>query len=313
LRRLAGWSLATGIAIGAAGLSDGLQAAPQDATFEVASVKPSREDTSNPMAMVPRLTPPSGGRLSAANIPLRMLIQMAFQVQPFQIVGGPDAILAKRFDINARAEDGFTGGTNEMMPLVRTLLVDRFELKTHKETRELPISTLVVARSDGRLGPELKPSTADCPDPLAGQQKMMETMSKEGPAGLMALMQNPPPCSMMPMMPGRGTGPMTMGLRGNGQSLVVLVNLLTQATGRIVTDNTGLTGLYDFTLTFDPQVFMAMSSQLGINLPPGASLPASDAPALLTAIQEQLGLKLVNDRGPVEVVVIDSVAMPTPD
>ncbi len=285
--------------------------AAQSATFEVASVKPSVDDSS-PMGMVPRLAP-SGNRFSATNVPLRMLIQMGAGVLPFQIVGGPSDLLSKRFDIQARADESFSGGLPRMLPLVQALLVERFALKTHQETRDLPIASLVVSRSDGKLGPDLKPSTADCPDPMAGQQKMMEAMTKDGPAGMMALMQNPPACSMLPTMPQRGAGGMTMGMRGNGQPMATIIQLLMQATSRIVQDKTGLTGLYDFTLTFDPQVFMAMSSQLGVNLPAGASMPPTDAPALLTAIQEQLGLKLVNDRGPVDVIVIDSVQMPTPD
>jgi len=94
-----------------------------------------------------------------------------------------------------------------------------------------------------------------------------------------------------------------------------LTQFLTQVTGRMVHDKTGLTGLYDFELRFDPQVLMAMLPQLGLNIPSAATanLPPSDSPALLTALQEQLGLKLDSQKGPVEVLVIDSVEMPEPD
>ena len=113
---------------------------------------------------------------------------------------------------------------------------------------------------------------------------------------------------MMPMM-----GPDGFGMRGNAQSLMVLVALLTQATGKIVQDRTGLTGLYDFELRFDPEVLLRAASQFGINVPAGATLPGSDNPPLLTAIREQLGLKLDSDKGPIEVLVIDSAEMPAPD
>jgi len=105
------------------------------------------------------------------------------------------------------------------------------------------------------------------------------------------------------------------GMRGNGQAMIGLTKFLTQVTGRMVHDKTGLTGLYDFELRFDPQVLMAMLPQLGLNIPSAATanLPASDSPALLTALQEQLGLKLDSQKGPVEVMVIDSAEMPEPD
>jgi uncharacterized protein (TIGR03435 family) len=97
--------------------------------------------------------------------------------------------------------------------------------------------------------------------------------------------------------------------------MTAVTQFLTQITGRIVQDKTGLTGLYDFELKFDPQVLMAMLPQLGINVPAAATanLPPSDSPALLDALPEQLGLKLDSQRGPVEVLVIDSAEMPQPD
>ena len=109
-----------------------------------------------------------------------------------------------------------------------------------------------------------------------------------------------------------GTAP-SFGLRGNGQSLTVLVQLLSQVTGKTVQDKTGLTGLYDFELSFDPEVLMRMASQLGINLPGPVNSSPSDSPSLLTALREQLGLKLDSARGPAEVLVIDSAEMPMPD
>ena len=100
--------------------------------------------------------------------------------------------------------------------------------------------------------------------------------------------------------------------------MAMLTNLLTQFTGRTVIDQTGLTGLYDWELRFDPQVFLAaMAQQAGINIPAGVLQNANslfaDSPSLLTALNEQLGLELDAQRGPVEVLVIDSAELPEPD
>jgi uncharacterized protein (TIGR03435 family) len=281
-------------------------------TFEVASVKETPPDTSgSPMAMVPRFMPPTNGRFSAANIPLRLLVRQAYEVQDFQIVGGPSWFLTKRFDIQAKAEDGFTGGPQEMMPLLRALLEDRFKLRTHREQREMPVGSLVIARSDGKLGPDLKPSTADCPNPMIAAQRMQEAMAKGGAAAVLQQMQNGGPCSVSPFI---AAGPMSMGIRANGQPIAAIVSLLTQTTGRIVRDRTGLQGLYDFQLVFDPSAMLQMmSSQTGLTLPAGGQLPQSDAPSLQAAVQEQLGLKLVTEREPVDVLVVDSAELPTPD
>jgi uncharacterized protein (TIGR03435 family) len=179
------------------------------------------------------------------------------------------------------------------------------------EKRDMPISTLVVSRSDGKLGPDLKASTSNCPDPAVQAQKQAEAIANGGAAALVAQMMGDAPCMVAPIMP-TGGGMTGFGIRANGQPLSQLTQLLTQATGRIVEDKTGLTGLYDWRLTFDPQVLMAMVGQLGLAIPPGA-LPQSDSPSLLTALQEQLGLKLNSARGPVDVLVIDSAEPPTVD
>lgn len=286
--------------------------APAAASFEVASVKEAVTDPGNPISMIPRLMPPINGRFTATSAPLRVLVRVAYGVQDFQIVGGPSWQMSKRFDIQAKAEEGTLRDLMALRPPLQQLLAERFALKTHMEKREMPISALVVARADGQLGPALKHSTSDCSNTDAAMQKMAEDYAKNGPAALMAQMQGNPKCTMLPMMPtGRG-GPMQFGMRGNGQPLSQLTALLTQSLGHMVQDRTGLTGLYDFELTFDPQVLMTAVSQLGVTLPANA-MPQSDSPSLLTAIQEQLGLKLVNERGQVDVLVIDSAELPTPD
>ena len=300
----------------------------KDPTFEVASIKLSDPNNTSPLAMIPLVLPQGPGRLSATNVPLRLLVRMAYQVQDFQIVGGPSWQTSQKFDIVAKAEASTATDSTQLMPMLKGLLADRFKLKTHMETRDMPIETLVVARSDGKLGPNLRPSTSDCKSASAreDQQKRAQAATsalKGDSAALAGILPKPGevvPCSMMPMIGGvpgaqgaaAGTAP-SFGLRGNGQSLTVLVQLLSQVTGKTVQDKTGLTGLYDFELSFDPEVLMRMASQLGINLPGPVNSSPSDSPSLLTALREQLGLKLDSARGPAEVLVIDSAEMPMPD
>ena len=257
------------------------------------------------------MMPPVGGRLTGSNLPLRLLIRMAYELQDFQIVGGPSWQMTSKFDVTAKAEAGTVNTTKDVLPMMRALLADRFKLKTHTEMREQSIYALVIARSDKKLGPDLKPSTADCSNAEAEMQKRVEALTKGGAGAAAAFMPRPGetvPCSIMPTM---GAG--SFGMRGNGQSMVALIQLLTQTTGRIIQDKTGLTGLYDWELRFDPEILMQVARQAGVNVPAGVTLPQSDSPSLLTALQEQLGLKLDSQRAPVEVLVIDSAALPEPD
>jgi uncharacterized protein (TIGR03435 family) len=304
------------VALGLGHTSAFAQATPP--AFEVASVKPSDPNNSAAgiLGGIPAMRPQGAGGLAISNMPLRLLVRMSYGLQDFQIVGGPSWQMSSKFDITAKAAEGTTTGTVNLLPMMRTLLADRFKLKTHTETRELPTYALMVARSDGKLGPDIKPSSSDCSDPAAAQ-KRAEELAKGGPANFIQILAKGEtiPCTIMPAInPSNPTA--GFGLRGNGQAMSGLTQLLTQVTGRIVHDKTGLTGLYDFELRFDPQVLMAMLPQLGINVPgPGANAAPnpSDSPALLTALQEQLGLKLDAQRGPVEVLVIDSAEMPEPD
>ena len=275
----------TAVVIAALTLALAGVAAQAPRSFEVASVKPSAPDTGDARNVIPRMVP-GNGRLTATNVPLRLLIRIAFEVQDFQISGGPADLMLRRFDISATAEEGTQPTSKDTLAMLRTLLADRFKLKTHVESREASIYALVLARADGRLGPDIKPSTSDCvgKDPAT--------------AG---------PCAVQPM----GRGPGTFGFRASGQSLEGLVQLLTQATGRTVVDRTGLKGLFDFQFQFDPEVMLRAAAQQ-VNIPPPSS-PPSDSPSLMTALQDQLGFKLDSQRGPVDVLVIDHVEAPAPD
>ena len=280
----------------------------QSAGFEVASVKPSNPKPTGPLGAAPFVLP-ALGRLAAQNVTLRMLVMAAYQKQPFQIVGGPEWQNSSKFDINAKAEDASLT-TDQMLELLKTLLADRFKLKVHTETREVPTYALRVARADGKLGAKLKPSADDCPDFKVQQQQQLEAIAKGGLSALAAMRPAPGetrPCSILPMPPTPGG----IGMKASGQSMATLLLLLTQFTGRPVVDKTGLTGLYDFELTIDMQTLMRLYQELGVNVSLPANLP--EGPSLMTQLQEDLGLKLEAERGPGEVLVIDSAELPTPD
>src|SRR5213593_3902315 len=128
--------------------------------FEVASVKPNKSGDNRVMIGVQ-----PGGRFTATNVPLRMLIRNAYQLQDFQLVGGPDWMSTDRYDIAAKAEDGAVTGPPPPMGqpgpiqlMLRALLADRFKLVAHNEDREMPIFALILNRPDGKLGPQLTKS-----------------------------------------------------------------------------------------------------------------------------------------------------------
>jgi uncharacterized protein (TIGR03435 family) len=262
--------------------------------FEVASIKLNNSGDGRVM-----MQQQPGGRFTATNIPLRLLIRNAYQLQDFQIVGAPSWINSERYDIVAKAEDGTPPetpsldrtGPSRIQLMIRSLLAERFQLVAHDETRELPIYALVVARSDGKLGPDLKKSEVDCNAVFAaGRGRGM-----------------PPPPG--PPQPGErpqcgiriGMGNLAMG----GAPLPQFANSLAMFVGRTVQDKTGLTGNYDVTLTWTPDQMPQR--------PPGAPEPPPadpNGPSIFTALQEQLGLKLDSQKGPVTVLVIDRVERP---
>ena len=279
-------------------------------TFEVASVKPSNPNPTGPLGATPMVLP-ALGRLTAQNVTLRLLVMTAWNRPPFQIVGGPPWQNANKFDITAKAEDG-SATLDQMRTMLQGLLADRFKLKTHTETRDVPIYDLVLARADGKLGPKMKVSSDTCPDFKEQQQKMLEAIAKGGVSALQSMMGKPgenKPCSMVNLPPTPDNP--SLGFKATGQSLELLVMLLTQLSGRSVVNKTGLTGAYDFEFAISLQTLAALYQEIGITLPLPPNMP--EGPALMTALQEELGLKLDSQRGPSEVLVVDSAELPTPD
>ena len=240
-------------------------------TFEVATIKPNAENDHRVMF---RILP--GGGFSATGANLRMLITQAYNVKDFQVTGGPGWLATDRFDVNAKAE-----ATTERVspdtfrPMLQSLLAERFLLKFHKETKEMPVYALVAGK-----GPH-KMKAAETPAGGAPQQR-----------GMMRI--------------GRGQANL------QGVNMAGLVQLLSQQLGRPVIDKTGIEGAFDVELRWTPEPGQG-GGPFGGAPPPPEAIAQSDSsgPSIFTAIQEQLGLKLDSTKGPVEIMIIDSATKPT--
>src|SRR3954454_748599 len=152
------WAAAAGVVTIAAETPQGAPAAPP--AFEVASIKPNNSGDGRVMMQN------QPGRFTATNITAKLLIRNAYQLQDFQISGGPGWLASEHFDLVAKIPDEFRdlppvrpgSGPGPLQMMLRTLLADRFKLVVHNETKDSPIYALILARSDGRLGPQLKKS-----------------------------------------------------------------------------------------------------------------------------------------------------------
>jgi uncharacterized protein (TIGR03435 family) len=283
---------------------------PAAPAFEVASIKPSPpSDPSNPLSAIPMWSPQPGGRFTAANMPLWVLVSAAWELPDFRIVGGNKELMNAKYHVTAKAAGGAALGPKELAALVKNLVIERFQLKFHVEPREMSHYDLVLARSDGQLGPELKPSKSDCSN---ADELNAQRAAAAANGNLAALVPKPGEFLACTIAPNVAGGPSDLSLHGDGQEIKALVDLLSQFTGKYVRDKTGLTGRYDFDMKLDLQALMGLVQKLGMNVPAGA-LPQSDGSSVMTVLNEQLGLKLESTRGPVDVLVIDSVEAPTPD
>ncbi len=261
-----------------------------DAAFDVTSVKPNATGSG-----LVGMLPAANGGWQAENVSLGMLVRLAFQLQDNQIVGGPKWLFDDRFDVKGTGTA--PGREGPLFDKVKSMLKDRFKLVTHVETRESPVYQLVLARSDGKLGDQLKPSTSDCSRGAgpSGRGRGQPTLPAPG---------QPPKCGFM-IGPGR--------LMAGGQTMASLAQTLSRFVGGIVVDKTNLSGTYDVELSYAPDPGI---SPTGRDLPPAAGSPPvanSDLPSIFAAVQEQLGLKLESTKAPVDVVVIDSAERPNPD
>jgi uncharacterized protein (TIGR03435 family) len=256
--------------------------------FEVASVKP---NTSVSDGGQWGIMPPTPGRMRIVNTPLLFVLHYAFQLRAHQLIGAPEWIESASFDITGTYPSEPPRTEDDLRAMMRTLLADRFGLKTHGERREMPIYALVMARKEGLLGPQLVRSTIDC------EQWNAEKRPRLG-AG-----------SPSPVAPG-GKRPVCQMLTtrrfitAGTQTMQQLAEVLQPITGRPIVDRTGLTGTFDFDLQWTSGPVASA---------PGRSPLPDDGPSIFVALQEQLGLRLEPGRAPFDVVVVDAVRRPTPD
>ena len=276
------------VAFGLAQASPSQTAAPagdpgaKTPAFAVASVKP---DKSGP-GMVRLMFTPDG--FSATNVSLQMILREAYGIEDDEIIGAPSWVKSDNFDIEAKVDGSDVPELGKLSfdqrkQMFQPLLADRFKLKFHYETRELPVYVLTIAKN----GPKLKESQPD-------------TEGSSGPAGMKGK-------HMMRLM-GMGR------LEGQGIPITLLSRELSRQLGRTVIDKTGLTGSYDFSLqwTPDPGSGPMFKGPQGAPQPvENGAAPDNSGPTIFTAVQEQLGLKLESQKGPVQVMVIDHVEPPS--
>jgi uncharacterized protein (TIGR03435 family) len=255
--------------------------------FSVASIKPDSPDNEFASEFETEL---SGGRLHAHQVLLREFIEGAYEVKPFQLLNGPRWINTQGYSIEATAEGRVS--QQEMLLMMRALLEDRFKLKARRETRNLPVYNLSIARGGTKLSPARVGSCAqvDTPDPLPQPEQ-----------------GKPPavPCGRVFQI----TTPAGARMLGTTVVMPELVKVLVTVLGRPVIDKTAYTRAFDVNLDFALDDVLA-----GLHATLDHPLPATDpgkAASILTAIQQQLGLKLEAAKGPVEVIVIDSVDRPS--
>jgi len=257
---------------------------PPPAEFEVADVKPSMPDAKQMFRI-------QNGRVDLQSAPLKMLIQVAWDINSDDMLSGaPKWLDSAKFDVIAKAST--TGASpnvdfDDLRLMLRALLVDRFQMKTHMEERPVTAYTLVAAK------PKLKPA-----DPSN------RTGCKEGPA----------PGTKDP----RDANPiLSRLLTCQNMTMAQFVEQLPSlASGYIhsaVVDATGLEGAWDFTLSFSAAGLLQLGGARGGDTggQPAAGAPAASDPngalSLFDAVNKQLGLKLEMQKRPTQVLVIDHV------
>jgi uncharacterized protein (TIGR03435 family) len=270
----------------------------QGLTFEVATVKPSIPAGDGGIRPGRRGGPGTADptRATFSALTLRALLGIAYELKVYQILGS-GWLDGERYDIVAKAPEGTT--KEQFNVMLQNLLVERFNITLHREERDLPVYELSVVKS----GAKIRPSAVGPDSPLGmppGAPSIGEDGFPEIPPGRKAM--------VTAMTNGRAW------TSGSGQAISALADMLANQLGAQVVDKTGLVGAYDFKFNFAPQPDRGLGTLSAPAPPPTAApIPAgpftasepSESPAIMTAIQEQLGLKLDRKRAPVGVLVID--------
>jgi uncharacterized protein (TIGR03435 family) len=283
--------------------------------FEVASIKTSTPPAAGPIRLGQQGGPGSSnpGRVTYSLSTIRDLIVDAYSVKRNQVSGGPKWLDSLRFDIVAKVPSGTT--KDQVKVMLQNLLSERFKLTLHRETRELPVYALVVGAKGPKLResgvPETSPASASSLPPRPGIGGM-----KLGPDGCP---ETPPKGAR------RGASFTVMTPNGecmisNGQTMDGLAVELSSRFDRTVIDQTGLNGLYDVRLRYDPSSVPGGRGEpmnKDIRDDPGSGPISGDPPnriatdggplSIFSAIQEQLGLKLESKKANVQLLVIDHV------
>ena len=250
---------------------------PNGPTFDVVSIKRATDIRSRRS-----VGEEPGGKFVLSGMAIAPVIRTAYPADTSDLIGAPDWVNAEIYDLTAQA--GREVPREQMEAMLRAMLAEKFKLVVHYEMQERPVYAMVIARADGRLGPNIRKSELDC-DAI---QAAWRAGSRDPvpPAG-----NGAPACGMSM----RGTQGMEVLL--GGRPLSTLASSFGSATGRVVVDKTGLQGNYEVTLNYMPQ--------------PKADAPPDAPPNIFTALQEQLGLKLEPDRAPLKILVIDGIERPT--
>jgi uncharacterized protein (TIGR03435 family) len=258
----------------AGGQSPSPAAADQRPRFETASVKPNKSPDAG------RNNRFSPGRWAYTNMPLEDYIYNAFSFPSQRVLSMPDWARREKYDITATHNPEYSPFSRQTNEMLQRLLEERFSLRVHRETRELPVYELVKVRADG-LGPQLRAATLDC-SPAAG---------------------NGAQCGLR----------ITMGsIEGKSVDWRNLVGQAQSAVGRVVIDKTGLQGLFELKLEWNPDPSVMRSPEAVASATTAAATPGERVP-IFTALQDQLGVKLQSAQAPLEVLIIDKLERPTPD
>ncbi len=259
---------------------------------EVATIKPSK-----PGSGPGGYSFPAGG-FKATNVSLQTLVEAAYRIGDDQVLGAPKWLNSDRYDVEAKMDASAAADLQKLnreeldaarQQMLQAFLADRLMLTIHRETKEFPVYLLSVISKNGPKLQEAKPG-----DTYA-----------DGPKGRDG---SPLAAGNTRMTGGRNARTLT----AHAVPISSLTQLLLAFLGRPVLDKTGLVGKYDFTLTWGPDDNRPPALTGGASND-GSSSVASDSngPPLLTALQEQLGLKLESGKGPLEVIVIDHVERPS--
>lgn len=252
------------------------QAPTPQPSFEVASIRPNHTGE-----RIMLFQPSRGGRFTANNCSLRLLIQYAFDVMPFQISGAPDWVRSERYDIAAKAASD--AEFRDIQLMLQQLIKDRFQLRCHWDSKEAAVYNLVVSKAG-----MLKEAAGDC-------------SSSPGPRSRPVGTTEDTPCGSWRNTPGQ--------IKADKLTAADLVGAFSFFLGRSVVDKTHLTGKYNIDLQWTPGEVELSSLQSGAG--PASSVDA--APSIFTAVRDQLGLKLETAKGPVRTLVVDHVDRPSPN